>query len=601
MRFGAHWDRRGVDVAVYSAHATAIDLCLYDTADAPAETTRVPLTQTGDCWRVWLPGAAPGLIYGLRASGPWAPDQGQWFDATRPLFDPYGRAFAEPFSWTHGRPPRAVVIRDDFDWGTEARPRTAWADTVIYELHVKGFTARHPDVPAHLRGTYAGLASAPAIAHLHSLGVTAVELLPVHARVDERALHRRGLSNYWGYNSLGFFAPEPRLAAATTPQGVVDEFKTMVRTLHAAGIEVILDVVFNHTAEGDHIGTTLSFRGLDNTSYYRLDPHDRSRYEDFTGCGNTLDTRQPAVRRLILDSLRYWVEEMHVDGFRFDLASALARGDAGFDPDAPLLQELRADPVVSSVKLIAEPWDATSSGYQVGRYPAGWAEWNGRYRDDVRRYWRGDAGLRGVLATRLGGSSDLYSSEGRGPTASINFVTSHDGFTLADLVAYNHKHNAASGEDNRDGESHNFSWNHGVEGPATDPDIVAARARQQRRFLHTLFASLGVPMINGGDELGRTQQGNNNAYCHDSPLSWTPWTSDQGADLDLLAYVQALAAWRRATPALRRSTFYDPLGRDVAWLRPDGTPMTDADWRDPAGRGFILRLLGPEPQDIVFD
>lgn len=600
MELGARWDGRGVHFSVWSSQATRIDLCLFDSAEATTESARVPLVRDGDVWRGHVPGAGPGLVYAFRADGPWDPEDGHRFDSTRTLFDPYGRAFAEPFSWRHGRSPKAVVIDDAFDWQGDVRPRAPWTDTLIYELHVKGFTARHPEVPAELRGTYAGLASPPAIAHLHSLGVTAVELMPVHARVDEWALHERGLTNYWGYNTLGFFAPEPRLAAARTPQGVVDEFKSMVRALHAAGIEVLLDVVFNHTAEGDETASTWCFRGLDNASYYRLHAHDRARYEDFTGCGNTLDPRQPIVRQLILDSLRYWVQEMHVDGFRFDLASALARGRFSFHADAPLLTEIQQDPLLSTVKLIAEPWDATAEGYQVGQFPAGWAEWNGRYRDDVRRYWRGEPGTRPALATRLAGSSDLYGAPGRGPTASINFVTSHDGFTLADLVAYERKHNEDNGEGNRDGDSHNLSQNFGVEGPSDDAGVQARRAARQRDFFRTLFASLGVPMISGGDELGRTQRGNNNAYCHDSEVSWTPWREEDGADLALLAFVQQLAAWRRATPAVRRSTFFRDDGADVAWLRPDGAPMTEADWHDPHGRGLIMRLPGPDPEDVVF-
>ena len=584
--YGATWDGVGTGFSVWS-RATRVELCLFDAADAVRERTRIPMESDAHQWHVYVPGAGPGTIYGFRT------------DLTPGvLFDPYGRAFAETFSWTHGRTPRAVVIDDRFDWGADRSPRTPWTETVIYEMHVKGFTARHPDIPPGLRGTYAGLASAPAIAHLRSLGVTAVELLPVHARVDEPALRARGLTNYWGYNTLGFFAPEPRLAAARSPQGVVDEFKSMVRALHTAGIEVLLDVVYNHTAEGHETGPTLSMRGLDPARYYRHRADDPTRYDDVTGCGNTLDTRQPLVRRLILDSLRYWVEEMHVDGFRFDLASALARGDHHFDPAAPVLREIQDDPVLSPVKRIAEPWDATAEGYQVGHFPAGWAEWNGRYRDDVRRYWRRDAGTRAALATRLSGSSDLYGAPGRGPTASINFVTSHDGFTLADLVAYAHKHNAGNGEDNRDGDSHNLSQNFGIEGPTHEPAVRAARAAAQRDFFRTLFASLGVPMISGGDELGRTQMGNNNAYCQDSAVSWTPWSVDDGADLALLDYVRALAAWRRATPGLARSTFFAPGSGDVEWRRPDGSPMTEADWHDAHARGLIMRVGDVE---IVFD
>lgn len=595
-RLGATLGAGGMTVRVFSANATAMTLCLFENAHATRDTARVPMQRDGDEWVVSVPGAGPGTIYALRADGPWSPATGQWFDPSRLLFDPYGRAFAEPFSWSHSRHPRAVAISDQFDWAGDVPPRTAWTNSLIYEAHVKGFTERHPDIPTRLRGTYAGLAAEPAINHLRALGVTAVQLLPVHARVDERALSRRGLTNYWGYNTLGFFAPEPRLAAARTPQGVVDEFKTMVRALHAAGIEVILDVVYNHTAEGDHIGSTMAFRGLDNHAYYRLRDDDASRYADVTGCGNTLDTRKPAVRRLILDSLRYWVEQMHVDGFRFDLASALARTDAGVDPDHGVIADITSDPVLSQVKLIAEPWDATAEGYALGRFPRGWAEWNGRYRDDVRRYWNTDRRTPSVLTTRLAGSSDVFSND-RGPIASINFVTSHDGFTLADLVSYRDKHNLANGEDNRDGESHNLSDNFGVEGPASDAGIRAARSLRQRAFFQTLFASLGVPMISGGDELGRSQLGNNNAYCQDSPLSWTPWTADDGADLALLEFVQALSAWRRDTPAVRRATFLTTA--DVQWLHLDYTPLEEHDWHATELEGFIMRLSGPPPVDIV--
>jgi isoamylase len=589
VKYGAEWGGAGTWFSVWST-APQVDLCVFESADATDEALRIPMVGRGHHkWQMYVPHLGPGTIYAFRT-----PDHAA-------LFDPYGRAFAETFSWTHGRTPKAVVVDNRFDWGADERPRTPWTRTLIYEAHVKGFTALHPEIPAALRGTYAGLASARAIAHLQSLGVTAVELLPVHARVDEWALHQRGLTNYWGYNTLGFFAPEPRLAAARSPQGVVNEFKAMVRTLHAAGIEVLLDVVYNHTAEGDPASSTWCMRGLDEAGYYRLHPHDPTRYEDFTGCGNTLNTQQPTTCKLIIDSLRYWVEEMHVDGFRFDLASALARDHGPFDPHAAVLQAIAQDPVLSTTKLIAEPWDATAGGYRVGQFPAGWSEWNGRYRDDVRRYWRGDQGARPGLATRVAGSSDLYNSPGRGPTSSINFVTSHDGFTLADLVAYNDKHNEDNGESNRDGESHNLSHNHGVEGPSNNSIVQARRSQHQRHLLTTLFASLGVPMISGGDELGRSQRGNNNAYCHDSVLSWTPWVPEQGADLDLLAFVQRLSAWRRATPALQRDTFFSADHTDVLWLRPDGTPMTEADWHDPAARGLILRLAGDPPIDITFE
>ena len=569
--------------------------------DPAAEVARVALHRSGDIWSGRIAGVGPGFRYALRADGPWSPADGHWYAPDLWLFDPYARAVGRPVNWRTRLPPLGAIIDPRFDWGGDQRPATDWADTVVYEAHVKGFTARHPEIPPDQRGTYAGLASPPAIAHLQRLGITAVELMPVHARVDERALVERGLTNYWGYNTLGYFAPEARLASATTPQGVVNEFKTMVRTLHAAGIEVILDVVFNHTAEGNTLGPTLSLRGLDNTAYYRLRPDDRAYYDDLTGCGNTLDMRLPHARRLVLDSLRYWATEMHVDGFRFDLASALARGeDDRVSAHAPLLEAIAADPIVSSLKLIAEPWDATGEGYAVGRFPPGWAEWNGRYRDDVRRYWRGD-GTRGDLVTRLAGSSDLYHSPGRGPTASVNFVTSHDGFTLADLVAYAHKHNEANGEHNRDGDNNNFSDNMGHEGPTIDPGIRAARHQRQRAFFSTLFVSLGVPMISGGDELGRSQNGNNNAYCQDSALSWTPWTIEDGADFELLAHVERLSAWRRANPTVRRANFFPDDDTVVSWLNLDGTPLTDEDWRTPDVRTLIMRLHGDPTVDVVID
>ncbi len=598
-------------MAVFSAAATAVDLCLFDRPDSRTESRRLPLTErTGAVWHGYRPEARPGQLYGFRVHGPWSPGDGHRCNPAKLLFDPYARAVGRPLVWhpslfSTGDPPDpvdsaawaplGVVIDDTFDWQGDTRPEVAWPDTIIYELHVKGFTARHPGIPEAQRGTYAGLASDAAVAHLRALGVTAVKLMPIHARVDEHALHARGLTNYWGYNTLGFFAPEPRLAAAQRPDDVVREFKTMVRALHGAGIEVILDVVYNHTAEGDHLGPTLSMRGLDNASYYRLDPQDRRRYDDLTGCGNTLKVSSPSVLHLVMDSLRYWVQEVHVDGFRFDLASALARGPRGFDRTATFLQVIQQDPVLSQVKLIAEPWDATPEGYQVGQFPPGWTEWNGKYRDCVRRVWRGEAGRRAELATRLSGSSDLYATSGRRPFASLNFVTSHDGFTLADLVSYAHKHNEANGECNRDGDPHNLSANWGAEGPTDDAEIRARRACVQRSLLLTLLVSQGVPMINGGDELGRTQQGNNNAYCHDSPLTWTPWLPEHGADASMLAFAQRVVALRHAHPVLRRRAFLDgahPDGVDVAWLGPSGEVLTEADWQDPEARVLGMWLHG---------
>ena len=565
--------------------------------------------RTGDVWHGYVPELLPGQLYGYRVDGPWEPEQGHRCNPAELLFDPYARAIGRPHTWEPLRAPLGAVVDNRFNWGNDRAPRTPLQDSVIYELHVKGFTALHPDLPQADRGTYRGLATEPAIDHLRRLGVTAVELMPVHAHADERALHLRGLTNYWGYNTLGFFAPDPRLAAASgDPLGVVREFKAMVRALHAAGLEVILDVVYNHTAEGDHLGPTLSMRGIDNASYYRLRPGNPSLYQDFTGCGNTLETRSAVVRQLIFDSLRYWVEEMHVDGFRFDLASALIRSDSGVDLASPLLKSIGGDPLLSQVKLIAEPWDATADGYLVGRFPAGWSEWNGIYRDSVRRVWRGDAGQRADLATRLAGSSDLYAAANRPPQASINFIAAHDGFTLADLVSYERKHNEANGEANLDGETHNGSANWGVEGPTDEAAILERRKRVARSLLLTLCVSQGVPMLGGGDESGRTQLGNNNAYCHDSPLSWTPWPGDQ----DLLAFTQRALALRREHPQLRRTTFFNG-GNDVTWLGPSGVELTDDDWQDAGARALgmwvraredretsLLVLLNPGERDVHF-
>jgi len=604
---GATSDASGVNFALWSSCATHVELCLFNSPDDDVETRRVFLPgHTGDVWHGHVANVRPGQLYAYRVHGPWDPTAGHRCDAAQLLFDPYARAVGRSHRWTPLRAPLAAVSDSTFDWHHDQSPRTPHTDTVIYELHVKGFTALHPDVPAEYRGTYRGLASDAAINHLQRLGVTTVELMPVHARVDEQALHLRGLTNYWGYNTLGFFAPDPRFAAATTPLGVIREFKTMVQALHAAGIEVILDVVYNHTAEGDHAGPTLSMRGIDNASYYRLRADDRSRYQDFTGCGNTLDTRSPVVRQLILDSLRYWVEEMHVDGFRFDLASALVRADHDVDLASPLLASITSDPVLSQVTLIAEAWDATAEGYQVGRFPVGWSEWNGPYRDGVRRAWRGDAGQRADLATRLAGSSDLFQDAGRSPQASVNFITAHDGFTLADLVSYQRKHNETNGEGNRDGASENASANWGEEGPTTDAHIRDRRALVTRSLLLTLCVSQGVPMLGGGDELGRTQQGNNNAYCHDSPLSWTRWPGDQ----DLLEFTRRALALRRSHSSLRGSTFLGPA--DVQWLGPSGYALTEADWQDAEARvlgmwlrpsdaaSSLLLLLNPGDVDVKF-
>jgi isoamylase len=605
---GAHWDGTGTNFALWSAAAQAVDLCLFD---ADGVEHRFPLEETThQVWHGRLAGVGPGQRYGYRVHGTYDPLAGLRHNPAKLLVDPYARALSgelelHPALFGYvgdavdgsardeqdSAPyvPHGVVVHDNFPWDGDRPLRTSWSDTVIYEVHVKGATMRHPDVPEHLRGTYAGLAHPAFVEHLTTLGVTAVELLPVHHFVSEPHLLRRGLSNYWGYNTLGYFAPHAGYSASGSDGGQVTEFKTMVKELHAAGIEVILDVVYNHTAEGDHTGPTLSFKGIDNPGYYRLDGGNRARYTDYTGCGNTLDVRRPAALGLLMDSLRYWVTEMHVDGFRFDLASALARSMHDVDRLSAFFDVVHQDPVVSNVKLIAEPWDVGPGGYQVGNFPPPWTEWNGRYRDTVREVWAGaHVGVRD-LAYRLTGSSDLYRSDGRRPFASINFVTSHDGFPLADLVTYEEKRNEANGEENRDGESHNRNWNSGVEGPSDDPEIRALRARQIRNHLVTLLVSTGVPMLTAGDELGRTQQGNNNAYCQDNELSWLDWKS---VDEDLLTFVARLVRLRRSAPALRQEAFFegheipgsevDGSGptRDLAWFAPGGGQLSTADWFD---------------------
>ncbi len=601
---GATWDGEGVNFALFSENATGVDLCLFDAVDAVVESHRISLPETtGHVWHGYLPGIGPDQLYGYRVHGPYAPDEGHRFNAQKLLLDPYARAVARhpksddallgggapdpvedplpderdsaPFA------PLARVISGTFDWKGDVAPRTAWHNTIVYEMHVKGFTKQHPEVPEALRGTYAGLASEPAIRHLRDLGVTAVELLPVHYHIDDRFLADQGRVNYWGYNTLGFFAPDPRYAASG-PEGAVTEFKEMVRALHTAGIEVILDVVYNHTAEGDERGPTLSLRGIDNAAYYRL-ADDRSRYVDFTGCGNSLNCQHPHVLQLIMDSLRYWALEMHVDGFRFDLASALARELWEVDRLGAFFDIIQQDPVLSQVKLIAEPWDLGPGGYQVGNFPGLWTEWNGKYRDCVRRFWKGHGGTVGELASRLTGSSDLYRHNGRSPSASLNFITCHDGFTLADLVSYNEKHNEANGENNRDGCDHNDSWNCGIEGPTDDPEILTLRSQQRRNFLATLFLSQGVPMLLAGDEFMQSQGGNNNAYCQDSPVAWLNWdlNDEQRAQLQ---FVRELIALRRSQPVFRRRRFFQgqPIHgaevKDLYWLKPDGEEMTEAEW-----------------------
>jgi glycogen operon protein len=621
---GATWDGVGVNFAIFSEHATRVELCLFDSADAESESLTIPLTEHTDMvWHGYLPDVRPGQLYGYRVHGPYAPNQGHRFNPNKIVMDPYAKVVGRTARWNDalfgfqiGRDdltlderdsaayaPLAAVVDTAFTWGDDRPRRRAWHETLIYELHVKGFTQLHPDVPEALRGTYLGLASEPAIKHLTSLGITAVELMPVHHHNDEWHLVQRGLSNYWGYNTLSYFAPDVRYATQSSPLEAVREFKMMVRALHAAGLEVILDVVYNHTAEGNHLGPTLSLRGIDNASYYRLQPNAPRFYEDFTGTGNTLNMRSPRVLQLIMDSLRYWVTEMHVDGFRFDLASALARELHAVDKLGAFFDIIHQDPILSQVKLIAEPWDLGEGGYQVGNFPTKWTEWNGKYRDTVRRFWRGDGGVVSELATRLSGSSDLYEQSGRRPYASINFITAHDGFTLADLVSYNEKHNEANGENNADGENHNLSWNCGVEGATTDRRILELRARQRRNLLATLLLSVGVPMISGGDELCRTQLGNNNAYCQDNEISWTSWAAAP-EQRDMLQFTRRVIAIWKTHPVLRRRKFFQ--GRrirgaevaDIAWLGPTGAEMTDEMWSSPDVRVLGVRLNGDAIQDV---
>jgi isoamylase len=599
---GATWDGEGVNFALFSEHAERVELCLFD-SEARQLETRVPMRErTHQVWHCYLPEARPGLRYGYRVHGPYKPEQGHRFNPNKLLLDPYAKSIRGELKWSNqhfgyriGSPRadlsfdrrnnaaqmlRCEVIDPAFSWGDDRAPCTPWDETVIYELHVKGFTHRHPKIPEHLRGTYAGLASQPAIDHLRRLGVTAVELMPIHAFVDDRHLVERGLRNYWGYNTIGFFAPERRYSAT----GHANEVKTLVRRLHSYGIEVILDVVYNHTAEGNQLGPTLSFRGIDNASYYRLSPQDARYYTDYTGTGNTLNMLHPRVLQLIMDSLRYWVTEMHVDGFRFDLAAALARELHDVDRLGAFFDIIHQDPLLSQVKLIAEPWDLGEGGYQVGNFPIGWTEWNGRYRDTVRRYWKGDDGTLGDFAYRLTGSADLYETNGRLPSASVNFVTAHDGFTLHDLVSYNDKHNEANLDDNRDGESNNNSWNCGAEGPTDDAEVNALRARQKRNFLASLILSQGVPMLLAGDELGRTQQGNNNTYCQDNELSWIDW---EHADDGLISFAAEVLRVRREHPTFRRRRYFQGKslrGQDLQWLTPDGVEMSPENWSDPFAR-----------------
>jgi glycogen operon protein len=613
---GATWDGAGVNFAIFSENATAIDVCLFDSPGGP-ETDRIRLPETtAHVFHGHVPGLSPGQLYGFRVHGAYAPDHGHRFNAAKLLVDPYARALAgelrheEPvYGWVRKQQredlladerdsaplvPKGVVVDDSFPWGRDQHPATPWPDTVIYEMHVKGFTQRHPDIDPAIRGTYAALASAPAIEHLKRLGVTAIELMPVHQAAKEGFLAERGLENYWGYSTLGFFAPDARFSSSGDRGGQVHEFKAMVKALHAEGIEVILDVVYNHTCEGNHLGPTLSLRGIDNASYYRLHPGNRRYYVDYTGTGNSLNMLHPQTLKLIMDSLRYWVTEMHVDGFRFDLASTLARELHDVDRLSAFFDIIHQDPILSTTKLIAEPWDVGEGGYQVGNFPVLWTEWNGRYRDSIRRFWGGMDRHVKELGFRLTGSSDLYQDDGRRPYASINFVTSHDGFTLHDLVTYEKKHNEANGENNRDGDDNNNAWNGGVEGESDDPAIVALRARQVRNVIATILLSQGVPMLVSGDELGRTQRGNNNAYCQDNALSWVDWSLDEPRK-QLLAFVRAMVAFRKEHAVLRRRRFFQGVHvrgsghKDLAWFRADGSEMTGADWDGPKRTiGFLL-------------
>ncbi|MDQ2682618.1 MAG: glycogen debranching protein GlgX, partial [Chloroflexota bacterium] len=614
---GATWDGEGTNFALYSENATAVTLCLFD--EDGNETCHLLPDVTGFTWHGYLPGVGPGQRYGYRVEGPFAPEEGHRFNAAKLLIDPYARALDGTVDWdapVFGYPlggeaedlgldeddsaagvPRGIVVDPEFDWGDDAPLRTPLHQSVIYEAHVKGFTALHPEIPEELRGTYAGLATEPAIAHLRELGVTAIELLPIHAFLDDKHLLDKGLRNYWGYNTINFFAPEARYSSAGDDGGQVNEFKAMVKALHAAGIEVILDVVYNHTAEGNHLGPTLSFRGIDNAVYYRLVAEEPRFYMDYTGTGNTLNVPHPQVLQLVMDSLRYWVQEMHVDGFRFDLASALARELHEVDKLGSFFDVIHQDPVLSQVKLIAEPWDIGEGGYQVGNFPILWAEWNGIYRDTIRAFWKtGEVGV-SEFAYRLTGSSDLYQADGRHPSASINFITAHDGFTLHDLVSYNEKHNEANGEDNRDGHDDNQSWNHGAEGPTDDEAIITAREQTKRNLLATLLLSQGVPMLLYGDELGRTQNGNNNAYCQDNELTWIDWDLDEMQQTQL-AFTQRLIALRHQHPNFRRPKYVlrGPIGDDSAgemrWLRPDGHEMGEEEWEQDWMRTIGLLLSG---------
>jgi len=623
---GATWTGLGVNFAIFSAHATKVEICFFDATYALRPSACVPLPENTDMvWHGYFPDVRPGQLYGFRVHGPYDPQAGHRFNPNKILIDPYARSVGRSVRWDDSMfgyrigdsnadlsfderdnaafCPLADVVDTAFTWGDDQPPRTPWHKTVIYEMHVKGFSRLHPRIPEPLRGSYEALTTEVAINHLLALGVTAVELMPVHHHAYDRHLVERGLANYWGYNTLSFFAPDPRFAANKGPGEAVREFKRMVKALHSAGLEVILDVVYNHTAEGNQLGPTLSLRGIDNNTYYRLIPDDRRHYLDFTGCGNTLNMQSPQVLQLIMDSLRYWIQEMHVDGFRFDLASSLARELYEVDRLASFFDIIHQDPVLSQVKLIAEPWDLGAGGYQVGNFPVLWTEWNGRYRDAMRAFWKGDD--RGVaeLATRIAGSNDLYERSGRRPYASINFITAHDGFTLQDLVSYNDKHNEANGDENRDGENNNLSWNCGVEGPTEDPSILQLREQQKRNLMASLLLSVGVPMISGGDEMSRTQRGNNNAYCQDNDLSWTHWDLTPG-QREFLEFTGRLVHLRRQQPVLTRRKYFQGRSirgagvKDIYWLDPSGREMTDEAWNAPFVRSLGVLMVGDAVDEV---
>jgi isoamylase len=623
---GVTWDGEGVNFAVFSENAEKVEVCLFDAPNSKSQRGCIPLGQvTGHVWHGYLPGTGPGQLYGYRVHGPYKPEDGLRFNPAKLLIDPYAKAICGRVNWeapvfgyqignkdvdvsrddrddAWGKP-KCVVIDPSFNWEGDRPPRTPWNDTIIYEVHVKGFTARHPGIPLEKRSTYAGLVSEPVTEYLKSLGITAVELLPVHEFLDEKYLVDKGLSNYWGYNTTNFFAPTALYSSSGDTGGQVTEFKQMVKTFHKVGIEVILDVVYNHTSEGNQLGPTLSYRGIDNPTYYLLVENVKRHYKDYTGTGNSPNVRHPQVLQLIMDSLRYWVQEMHVDGFRFDLAATLAREFHDVDRLSAFFDIIHQDPVISQVKLIAEPWDEGEGGYQVGNFPGPWTEWNGKYRDAMRKFWRGDEGQLKEFANRFAGSSDIYERRGRTPDASINFITAHDGFTLHDLVSYNEKHNEANGEDNKDGTNENLSWNCGVEGPIDDANIIELRERQKRNFLATLLLSEGVPMLCGGDEISRSQKGNNNAYCQDNDISWYDWKLDENRE-KLLVFVKLLTHLRSQHPGLRRRTFFQgrPIRstnvKDIMWLRSDGREMSDEDWNTSWSRCIGVFLAGEIPKEV---